>query len=109
MLQALAQSNIAQEFCRAVFHLRKILTRDHGRHRHIFKRSELRQEMMELKDKSNALVAEGALFLVVHLRSVASFDHDLAIARGVECAEQVQQRTLAGAAGSRERNELPFF
>ena len=77
MKDAAAQSDFAKEHLRALLDIFERLPRDEGRHCYILQRCELRQQMMELKDKADTLVTKVGERFVVHCCDVDTFDEDL--------------------------------
>ncbi len=62
--------------------------------------------MMELVDETERTVAQLAALAIGKVRHRLAFDLDLARARRVEPAEDVQQRALAGAGRADDRERL---
>ena len=82
------------------------LPADHGRHRDVLQRRELRQQVVELEDEADLLVAE-LREPVVRLREHVAAAVFYASGGGpVERAEQVEQRALARAALPDDRHHL---
>jgi hypothetical protein len=70
---------------------------DAQRHRHVVQRAELGQQVVELVDEAQVLVAPAALFGRAHRGEVAAHQGHAARGRRVQPAQQVQQRALARA------------
>ena len=86
--------------------LRERPAADQRRHRHVFERAELGQQVVELEDEPDRAVAEVGERLVVlgeHVRSVVA---DGAARRAVERAEEVEQRALPRPALPHDRDDL---
>src|ERR1017187_583792 len=62
--------------------------------------------MVELKHETDATVADRSQLLRIEAAVGAPFEHDVSGVGKIECAEEVQQRALAGSAGTDDRDEL---
>ena len=71
---------------------------DHDRGEDVFERRELRQQVIELKDHAEVLVAEHVAAARGEVVDAVAVEVDFAGVGRVERAEQVQQRALAAAA-----------
>ena len=77
--------------------LRGLGAADLERHRHVVERAEFGQQVVELVDEAQVLVAQAALFGRIGMRNVLAEQLDLSGGGRIEPAHQVQQRALAGA------------
>ena len=78
---------------------------DARRHHHVLERGEVGQELVELEDEPERLVAEARQARAVERRQVGAADLDAALVRRVESAEQVQQGRLARARRTDDRRQ----
>ncbi len=81
---------------------RKPPQRDHD----ILEDGELRQQKVELEDKTDAAQAEGGRFIAIECASVASLQPDPPAGRPIEQPEEVEQRRFARARGSGDGDKL---
>ena len=100
MPHARRQANLRQRRLRRGSRLRQGFAADAQRHRHIVQRAELGQQVVELIDEAQVLVAPAALRGGVHGREIAAGQLHAAGARRIEAAEQVQERALARPRGA---------
>jgi hypothetical protein len=73
---------------------------------HVVQRAELGQQVVELVDEAQVLVAQAPLLRRIELRHVLAHQLHLARAGRIEPAQQVQQRALAGARGADDGQRL---
>src|SRR5207253_2966456 len=76
------------------------------REHHVLEDGELRQEEVELEDEAELVQAQLRAIVVVERADVDAVDEDLALRRAIERAEQVEERALAGAGETGQRDEL---
>ena len=79
---------------------------DHLRHQHVFQGREFGQQVVELEDEAERLVAQLIAALRRQVVDASAVEEDFALVGPVEGAEQVQQRALAGAGGADDAEEL---
>src|SRR5215813_6178091 len=78
----------------------------HLRQHHVLQRRELRQQMMRLVDETDVAAADAGTLAVIEPRGRKIGDVDLTAVLALEQAGDVQQRRLAGARRSDQRNRL---
>ncbi|KAG1240315.1 hypothetical protein G6F68_017783 [Rhizopus microsporus] len=76
------------------------------RHHHVFQRGEFRQQVMELIDKAQRLVAQQAARGIRQRRHALAGHIDFAGGWNIQPTQQVQQRALAGAGRTDDRHRL---
>jgi hypothetical protein len=64
------------------------------------------EQVEGLEDEADLLVADAGEFVVVELADVVAVEPVLALGRGVEAADEVHQRRLAGAGGAHDGDVL---
>src|SRR5581483_2705322 len=75
-------------------------------HHDVFQRREIYEQVMELKNESHGPIAQTGEGLVIFaVDRLAGEDH-VSLGRRVQCAEDVQERALAGAARADDRHHL---
>ena len=79
---------------------------DHLRHEDVFEGGEFGQQVVELEDEAEGLVAQLVAAARRQVVDALAVEMDLALVGPVEDAEQVQQRALAGAGGADDAQEL---
>ena len=94
VFKALRKPYLRQHLPRQSLRLGGPTAADQQRHRHVFQGSELRQQMMELVDETQTLIAQTAALLFVQGEQLTTVQLDLAVIRIVESAKTVQQGTL---------------
>ena len=72
-------------------------TADQGRHHHVLQGREFRKQMVELKNEAKRAVAQPIALARTEAVDALAVEHHRSRVRPVERAEQVEQRTLAGA------------
>ena len=97
MLQPVAQPQVGQQLRGPRRIVALFLARNHGGDTHVLQRRELRQELVELEDKADMAVAEGGQVTVLHGEDIRTLDGHLTLGRTVERADDLQERSLAGA------------
>ena len=80
--------------------------RDHLRHQDVFEGGEFGQQVVELEDEAEGLVAQLVALAGRQVVDASAVEADAALVGPVEGAEQVQQRALAGAGGADDAEEL---
>jgi hypothetical protein len=80
--------------------------RDHQRHQDVFKRRQLRQEVIELKDETERAVAKGVALKGGQVVDAFILQANLTLIGPVERAEQMEQRALTGAGSPDNADEL---
>ena len=63
-------------------------------------------QVEELEDEADVLATEQRELLAVHAPDLLAVEHDRAAGRGVDAADEVQQRGLARARGAQNGDEL---
>ncbi|MNM27476.1 hypothetical protein D3C81_379690 [compost metagenome] len=106
VVQAMAEANRFQQRSRTRTGLRHCGAGQHHRHHHVFQRGEFRQQVVELVDETQRLVAQQAARGVRQRGHALTGDIDLARGGRIQPAQQVQQRALAGTGGADDRNRL---
>ncbi len=106
MMRALLQPHRRQHFAGALLRLRLADFADQQRHRHVFQRVEVGQQMMELVDKAQLAVAQRRFGGRGHGVQRLAVKHHVAGGRRVQAAQQMQQRTFAGAGAADNRHQL---
>ena len=81
---------------------------DDGGERRVLEDGHPFQEVEELKDDADVATAHQREIVLVHAGQRLSGDDDLTIGWHVETCDEVQQRRLATARRSHDRDELPF-
>src|SRR2546426_8487524 len=79
---------------------------DREGHHHVLQRGEFPQEMVELKDKPQLAVPQLGELVGIQVGVARAVEPDVPARRAVECAQQVQQRALAGSRSAHDRYEL---
>ena len=106
VVEALAQAHLAQDRRGLRAGRGPCHPPDEERHRDVVDRGELHQQMMELVDEAERLVAQSAALGVGQRRHGPSHHLDFARRGRVEPAQKVQQRALARAGGADDRDDL---
>jgi len=107
MLQALRQTHSGQRARRRLQRLGPWQSANEQRHGHVFHSAELRQQMMELINKTQVQVAQTTLLGARQARQVLPHEPDLTAGRRIEPAEQVQQSALARTRSADDGQGLP--
>ena len=94
--QTRLQSDTTQHVSRDLARLRRRHAPNPQRHGNVVLRAELGQQMVELVNKTQVLVAQAPLCRSVLLRQVLPLQADRATGRCVEPTEQMQQRAFSG-------------
>ena len=95
MLDAVAEVQIVEQFLGAHLCLLFALASDEGWNADVLQRRELRQELVELEDEAEVLVAEMSKFLVFETGHIDAVNANGASVRGVEGAHNLKERGLA--------------
>ena len=82
---------------------------NHSRNHDVFERGEFGEELVELKDESDMPVAEVGQFATVERQHVGTVDKEAARIGLVECADDLEQRGFACAAGPYDADNFAFF
>ena len=106
MVHAISETDARQQFLRTCRHVRLWLARETQRQQHILKHGEARQQVETLEDETDLAVAHGTDRFIVQRRHLDTVEHIRARVRLVEAAEHVQQRRLARARGTGDRDEF---
>ena len=106
MRHALAQAHGAQHLSRAIHAVLLGIAANAQRHGHILLGRELGQQMMELVDKAQMLVAQRTLLLRAELVQGLAHEADAAGGGCIQPAQQVQQGGLARTRGADNRQCL---
>ena len=106
VIEAVAEPDDLQHLARLGLGLFARLAMDQARHRGVLQRGEFGQEVMELEDEADAVVAEAGQVLLAHREGVLSLEQHRPGGRRIERADHVQERALAHAAGADERGHL---
>ena len=77
-----------------------------GRYHHILQRRELREELVELKDKAYMSVPEGRELLLRQRPDVGTVDGEASAVGMVQCAKYLEQRGLARTTGADDGDDL---
>ena len=85
---------------------RNCFPRDPERHHHVLERGELAKEVVKLKYETHRTVAKRSELLVIQPVDGLTTDDHITATRPVERAEHMQERGLAGAAGTDDRHHL---
>ena len=108
MAGTMIQPYCFQHFTRPCVNFSRFVFANQQRHRHVFQRGEIRQQMVELINKAELLITQ------LRFRRRRQFTHrltaknDIAGGRGIQPAQQVQQRTFAGAGAADNRHHFAF-
>ena len=106
VLQAMAEAHRLQQVARALAGLMHALPAQQHRHHHVFKRGELRQQVMELVDEAQRTVAQAAALGIGQRAHLLPGHEHLACSGHVKPTQQVQQGALAGAGRAQDRYRL---
>ncbi len=106
VVQAMAQADRFQQRGRTLAGFGHAGTGQHHRHHHVFQRGEFRQQVVELVDEAQRLVAQQATRGVRQGRHALAGDEHLTCGRHIEATQQVQQGALAGAGGTDDRHRF---
>ena len=79
---------------------------DHPRQQDVLEEVQLRQQVVELEDEADAVVAQAAPGTPAQREDVAPLIRDRAFVRQIQGSEDVQQGALAAAAGAHDGDEL---
>ncbi len=104
--QTLAQPHALQDLACAILRFARVHPTHEQRHGDVFQRRELGQQVMELVDEADRVVAQLAPFLLAEQMNVLAVDEDLATRRLVEPAEDLQQRRFSGTRSADDREPL---
>ena len=94
MLEAVGKVHITEQFLGAGKRFGALFTTDKRRHCHIFKRGKLREQLVELKHKTDITVAESCKFLIFKGKHIGAVEQHAAAIRLVERADNLQQSGL---------------
>src|SRR5262249_37294707 len=106
VLEAMAQADAVEQLGGAVPQLAAAAqpaedrVADHLRHQHVLQRVELRQQMIELEDVTERLIAEQIALVGGQVIDATAIEIDSPLVWPIQRAEQVQERALAGAGGA---------
>ena len=106
VLQAVSKADLTQHHRGARFRLGFRQPPDEQRHGDVLERAELGQQMVKLIHETEVAVAQDPALRVVDRRQIVPHQLDAATARGIESAQQVQQRALARTRRTDDRH--PF-
>ena len=79
---------------------------DQRRYHHVLQRRELRQELVELEDEADVLVAESGQLLATEAARLRAVYNEAPAIRRVQRADNLEQGGLARAAGAYDRHDL---
>ena len=97
-----------QQFGGAAFDLRTRTAADKPRNADVLESREFGQQVVELEDEADTFVAEAGQRLVAQRKGVLSVDLDTARVGARKRADDLQQRSLARAAGADDRDDFAF-
>ena len=115
MVQTPAQADAVEQFDGPVFdlpamrHPTQYGPSDHLRHEDVFQGGEFGQQVVKLENEAECLVAQQVASLRRQVVDALAVEKDFAFVGPVEDAEQVQQRTLAGAGGADDAEEFALL
>lgn len=106
LIRPVCQSDLGEKLPGPIPYFLQFSPLDEGRHSHVLERAEFGKQVMELKDKSNALIPEARKVFVVQGEHVYSFIADAPGGRPVERSEDMQEGALAGPRCPNDRDDL---
>lgn len=109
MMGAFGEFDFIEQAQRLLFRIGQIDTLNLERKHHVLKGAENRDEVEVLKNESDRLVTQGALFIIAKMGGGAISDGDLARGRIVEKTDQIAERSLARSRRTPHRDELVFL
>ena len=108
MLGAVGKSHEVEQFHGALLRLALRHAGNESWNHDVFYCRELRQELVELEDEADVLVAEVGKLLLVQLSYINAVDGDVSAVGRVESADNLQESGLAGATRSDDAHHLTF-
>src|SRR5438094_5384747 len=106
MVRAVAQPDLLEERERANSQLAGRQARRRELRLDVLQRVQRWDEVERLEDEAERAQPEVCELVVTERGQVSPFEEDLTGRRTIECAEQLQQRGLAGPAGADESDDL---
>ncbi len=106
VLEPVAESDLLEELLRLLLQGRAAHASDEAGHHDVLEGGELGEQVMELEDEADALVAECRELTARELGDVAALAGDRTRCGQVEGAEQVEQGALAGARRADDADHL---
>src|SRR5262249_21988410 len=97
VVHAVAEAEQGEQFFRALVGMGWAFARELHRQQHIFERGQRRDEVGELKDKADLLVANLSQLIFAHAAEVPAVDLNCAPRWAVEAADQAEQGAFAAA------------
>jgi len=103
MVQPIGKTNLLQQLGSATRRFVAVRRRDHCWRQDVLDDGALRQQAVILKNETDLLITKRGELFCVEKEGVLSFQTDRAARRWLECAEQVEQRALAAARWTHDR------
>ncbi len=107
-MDAVAEVEVVEQFFGTRFSLLLVLTSDEGRDADVFECGKLGQELVELEDKAEVLVAKSGDILVFQSCHVDAIDDDGATVGRVEGAHDLEEGGLTCSRRTDDADHLPL-
>ena len=107
VLHAVAQAEQVEQFFRAPLRVAHGFACELHRQQDVFQRRQRRDQVEELEDEADLLVANFGELVFAHARDVDAVDLDFAMRRAVQPADQTEQGAFAAAGRSDDADDFP--